>query len=328
VARLFLADLGRLAASWVTQKMNVMSLRGQIGTSLRIYGRHLAELLCLTSAIVFGLLYFAPPIFVHTEKVSFRGECDALREISWKRTGGLSTIEVEMGGGEASVKIKRSFHVFDGPPELAWPQIRESLLLDKCSVESVLIESKLDSGLSALLFVIAGQISMIFLSVSTKGRREGLYSVLSRQASFRFYAIGIVAVLAIWMVLSVLESESARWASYAAELRKPIAVMPNSILVAVILAPVAEELWFRGTLLRELSVKSPSVFGLCLSSALFASLHGVSSINELFVIAVAAYFTYGLVFGWIFLRSRSLWPGIFLHSANNALAFSLIKSLH
>ena len=85
------------------------------------------------------------------------------------------------------------------------------------------------------------------------------------------------------------------------------------LLAAALIAPVCEEIFFRGFgfpgLLNGMSVLAAAL----LSSALFAVAHSdLGSLIPLFII--------GLVLAWARWRSDSLWPGIIIHMANNTLA--------
>jgi hypothetical protein len=89
------------------------------------------------------------------------------------------------------------------------------------------------------------------------------------------------------------------------------------VLLAVptaLLAPVGEELLFRGLLLPWLSSWMGRVAALVASAALFASLH---SFYGLFVLWV---FFYGLVLGWARLNSGGVRAPILLHMTINSLA--------
>lgn len=86
-----------------------------------------------------------------------------------------------------------------------------------------------------------------------------------------------------------------------------------SIILAVIVAPVCEEIIFRGIILEGFLKRFHAPAAIVLSSFLFGLMHlniwqGVSA------------FTGGLLLGWIYHRSRSLLPCILLHALNNLLS--------
>jgi membrane protease YdiL (CAAX protease family) len=93
------------------------------------------------------------------------------------------------------------------------------------------------------------------------------------------------------------------------------------ILAAVVLAPLAEEVIFRGVLLPGLARQMHPGTALWISAALFALFHVPSH-------GLGAVFPglLGVVFGWARLRTGSLLAPIMLHAANNLLVTVLAWS--
>ena len=85
-------------------------------------------------------------------------------------------------------------------------------------------------------------------------------------------------------------------------------------------APVIEELFFRGLLLRALKARIGSVGAVIASGVLFGLAH-----FEPLQLPVLALF--GVVLGMVALRTGRLGPGICAHAAFNSLAvYSLLSS--
>ncbi len=84
-------------------------------------------------------------------------------------------------------------------------------------------------------------------------------------------------------------------------------------LAIVAVAPIAEELFFRGFMLGGLVAAVGDLRAMVVSSALFAAMH--ASIGT-FIPLFAA----GMLLAWLYLRTRSIWPPIAAHSTQNALA--------
>lgn len=88
---------------------------------------------------------------------------------------------------------------------------------------------------------------------------------------------------------------------------------------------VAEELFFRGYLTRRLCNWLGNLRGLLLSGLIFGLAHVVSRLSQ-HGLAYPVHdallglrtFVGGLLFGLIYLRARSIWPGTILHVATNA----------
>lgn len=91
-------------------------------------------------------------------------------------------------------------------------------------------------------------------------------------------------------------------------------------ILIVGLAPLAEEVFFRGFFYGGLRSRMPAVAAAVLSGAFFGSIH-LTTGN----LAVVAQLTLlGIVLALLYERTDSLWPPIFVHTLNNALAFTVL----
>ncbi len=86
-------------------------------------------------------------------------------------------------------------------------------------------------------------------------------------------------------------------------------------LVATVLAPLAEEVFFRGFVFGALARKVGTPAGMALSSLLFAVGH-----MQLGVLVPT--FILGLMLAWLYWRTSSLWTTIFAHFAFNLVALA------
>src|SRR5262249_32488832 len=86
------------------------------------------------------------------------------------------------------------------------------------------------------------------------------------------------------------------------------------VMGAVVLAPACcGEFVYCGMLQRGLAAATTPRAAAVLSAFIFSAFH-------LDPVGFAARFELGLVFGLLFLRTNSLWPGILAHSANNLIS--------
>ncbi|MEI6481325.1 MAG: CPBP family intramembrane glutamic endopeptidase [Candidatus Saccharibacteria bacterium] len=91
----------------------------------------------------------------------------------------------------------------------------------------------------------------------------------------------------------------------------------GTFISAVIIAPILEEIIFRGIIYVGLTKIWPRWVSAVLTAILFGWLH--AQLN------VGIYtFLLGLLLTWLYVKSRSLIPGIILHMLNNAVAFWLL----
>jgi len=89
-----------------------------------------------------------------------------------------------------------------------------------------------------------------------------------------------------------------------------------AFLAAGLMAPLVEELLFRGLMLRGLVSRHGPRAGIVFSAALFAAYH-------LYPWQAAPALALGCLFGWVALRSGRIGYAVALHVGNNLLALSL-----
>ena len=106
----------------------------------------------------------------------------------------------------------------------------------------------------------------------------------------------------------------------ATEMSKNIgSLMYNGFLGFVcvgVIAPFAEEIIFRGVILRGLLSSYGSTQAILFSSILFSLMH--LNPDQLFHTLLI-----GIFFGWLYVRSFSLWPSIFAHMSFNTVVYML-----
>ncbi len=85
-----------------------------------------------------------------------------------------------------------------------------------------------------------------------------------------------------------------------------------SIITVCVIAPMIEEMLFRGIILRSFLANYSVVSSIVLSSILFALFH-------LTITQIPVAFIVGCLFGWLYVRTRSLWPSILGHFLYNSL---------
>ncbi len=91
-----------------------------------------------------------------------------------------------------------------------------------------------------------------------------------------------------------------------------------SILMLVVLAPVMEEMLFRGILLEAVRSKYSSGRAIVVSALMFGVIHFIPQ-------QVVNAFVIGLILGYIYVRTDSLWPVIIIHALNNAMAYVIMQ---
>lgn len=90
-----------------------------------------------------------------------------------------------------------------------------------------------------------------------------------------------------------------------------------TLFVAAVVAPIAEEIFFRGFMYGGLRGRIGVIGAMVVSTLFFTALH--LSV-ELFI----PIFVLGIFLAWLYEYTGSLYPGIFLHAANNGLSLILV----
>jgi len=94
-------------------------------------------------------------------------------------------------------------------------------------------------------------------------------------------------------------------------------------VTAVVLAPVVEELFFRGYLLTAFLERTGSApLAVCASSLVFTSIHALIGPGAMVYI-----FLWSLIPSYLYLRTGSLYPAVLMHALNNVAAYLIIPAL-
>ncbi len=155
------------------------------------------------------------------------------------------------------------------------------------------------------------------VELSEIGWRRAHASVVDALVSLGVTAGVLILVGALFTVVQALGMGGILWEQSAFEDVQEAEGKPLLLIsiTAVFLAPVFEELLFRGFALEILGRRLGTTPALVLSSAIFALVHG-----EAFI----PLFLLGLAFGWLYVWRGSLWAPIGAHFLNNAFSVFLL----
>lgn len=144
-----------------------------------------------------------------------------------------------------------------------------------------------------------------------------------------YYGINMLTAYAVQIVQALfnLEYRNANQDAVNTMLfRSPAA----AIVAACVLAPISEELLFRGLIFCGLYRKS-RVGAYAVSMFSFAFIHVMMSIFSqpigVTLTVLALYLPHGFALAWTYERSGSIWSAIFLHASLNTLAFILLSAI-
>ena len=133
--------------------------------------------------------------------------------------------------------------------------------------------------------------------------------------------IGVAALIALgWMfvevgILQLVEADQL-FADEVDELEKFGKIMtgPLGVIAVGILAPISEEIGFRGVLMGGLiRMRCGAWPAIVISAIVFAFFHGTH-------IQLLGTMVFGIISGWLYWRTRSLIPSMVIHMVNNSTA--------
>lgn len=154
----------------------------------------------------------------------------------------------------------------------------------------------------------------------------GLHLVWGRYCELNHTTLSPVSV-SVMTVSVVLILAMGCWSNYMLEalevpdtMKELFEVMldnPWGIFAIALLAPVFEEILFRGAIQGYLMKKWTNPWwGIVVASLIFGTIHG----NP---VQIPFAFITGLVLGWVYYRTGSLLPGIVMHFVNNSFSVVL-----
>ena len=91
-------------------------------------------------------------------------------------------------------------------------------------------------------------------------------------------------------------------------------------VLVVLMAPLAEETFFRGFMLPVLVSRWGFILGAGMTSLLFAVTHGTLGI-------IMPAFVTGMLLAWLYYRTGSVWSCVLAHGTQNALAYAVTVTL-
>jgi len=93
-------------------------------------------------------------------------------------------------------------------------------------------------------------------------------------------------------------------------------------LLIIVIAPVCEEIFFRGFFFAGLRSRLPFWVAALVSAVLFGAVH----LGEANLVAGLQLTVLGVILAGVYERTDSLWSNIAVHAFNNAIAFTLLVS--
>lgn len=132
------------------------------------------------------------------------------------------------------------------------------------------------------------------------------------------FAVNII-VGAVFALLDLRQNQAASYPLIAGDITGQVLFG----IAAAVIAPLGEEIVFRGYWLQRLNIWWGRAVAIIVSSVLFAIAHSWSA-TEGAAVLVTQTLVMGVMLAWLRLASGSIWPAVCAHAANNALAISVL----
>ncbi|MCI0677480.1 MAG: CPBP family intramembrane metalloprotease [Actinobacteria bacterium] len=183
---------------------------------------------------------------------------------------------------------------------------------------------------SLVVVGLAGQYVGNFVVLGVLARRRQSLRMTLEPGDVRYVALGILAQIAVAILLEplarVLFPDGRPPQQIAEIISDPSAALYLKLAMfgaAVLLAPLAEELMFRGVLLRAIEPWSRWT-AIGVTASVFAAVHLLGVDPERFwasaLVVAPPILALGVWLGWLTMRKGRLGPAIFLHSGWNLVA--------
>ena len=188
-----------------------------------------------------------------------------------------------------------------------------------------------DEGELLLVLGLAGQylghLGVLWLLARAKGNPDLGFSI--ETGDLRYLGLGLLLQLVLAVLFLPLteyffpDGESVQQVGSALASIESTAARVAAVAIAVVVAPVTEELTFRGVLLKSMGNRSRRMI-IVVTALVFAAFHilglDLEHLLEASAVVLPQLFIVGVALAWVTLRTNRLGPAIFMHSGFNLLA--------
>ncbi|HEX3735463.1 MAG TPA: type II CAAX endopeptidase family protein [Solirubrobacterales bacterium] len=158
---------------------------------------------------------------------------------------------------------------------------------------------------------------LVPMAIAARGGASTMGEILERLGVRRFRPSALKwmgAAVGAYLLFAALYS-SLIVEPHQKDIAEGFGALPVKILLIVVLAPISEEVCFRGMLFGGLREKLPRLGAALISALIFGGLHALTGVS-----AVPPLIVFGFVLALLYEKTGSILPGIVLHMLNNSIA--------
>jgi uncharacterized protein len=185
------------------------------------------------------------------------------------------------------------------------------------SIDSLVLRAAYADVLKLVLWVVPAFAFAHWL----RGAPAVKYLGLSVLPNLRTWGLCLAVTGGFLVAVAVFEIEFGRKIFAEKSLRS---LMSSTAVLQLVISPGCEEILFRGLILKEFMNLLPTAWANMLTSLLFVGIHlpfwlTHAGLGQGVVVNAAGVFVFSLLAGWLYAKSRSVWPPTVAHIANNLL---------
>lgn len=164
----------------------------------------------------------------------------------------------------------------------------------------------------------ATEVGFLSVSMAVAAMRGGDLREIFRQLGVRAFrpsalkwmgaAIGLYLLFIVFYGSLIVQP-------HQEDIAEALGPLPLQILLIAVIAPISEEICFRGMLYGGLREKLPRLVAAVITGVIFGGLHAFSGVT-----AVPPLMVFGFLLSLLYEKTGSIVPGILLHMLNNSVA--------
>lgn len=182
-------------------------------------------------------------------------------------------------------------------------------------VNRVFLSGTVNTSLLNLCRTLVATSIILLLAYLLKKRNDKCFTISFKPINKKIYFwVTLISPLYFFFIFGIVAFICALFTNFVTDTSSESSVVDIYTFISIVcLAPIGEELLFRGIILDGFLHRYSPFKAIFFSTLFFSALH--------FGPQIASAIFLGLITGYLFYYTKSVWPGIVLHGLNNLFAF-------